>query len=119
VDWVEMYDVLAGLSGMVSPSASNFKGLGTIQGLDDSCYPRFLVITRRSCLEAHGSYPWSTEIRIDLIMALEGPSFSSSIIFVLSAIVASISIDLVLYHKRFLLHEVIGPRIMVCVTFDH
>jgi hypothetical protein len=36
VDWIETYDVLAGLSGMVSPSALNSKGLGTIQGSDDS-----------------------------------------------------------------------------------
>ena len=47
---------------------------------------------------------------------MEGPSFSSSIIFVLSIAVASITIDLVLYQKWFLLHEVISPGIMVCVT---
>jgi hypothetical protein len=51
-------------------------------------------------------------------MALEGPSFSSSISFILSAAATSITIGLVLYQKRFLLHEVIGPGIMVCVTFD-
>ena len=82
------------------------------------CYHRFLGITRRSCLEAHRSQTWSTEIRIDLSMALEGPSFSSSISFILSA-AASITIGLVLYRKRFLLHEEIGLGIMVCVTFDH
>jgi hypothetical protein len=47
------------------------------------------------------------------------PTFSSSIILILSAKVASITINLVLYQKGFLLHQVIGPGIMVCVTFDH
>jgi hypothetical protein len=51
-------------------------------------------------------------------MALEGPSFSSYISFVLSAAATSITIGLVLYQKSFLLHEVIGLGIMVCVTFD-
>jgi hypothetical protein len=51
-------------------------------------------------------------------MALEGPSFSP-IIFVLTTPATSITIGLVLYQERFLLHEVIGPGIMVCVTFDH
>jgi hypothetical protein len=36
-------------------------------------------------------------------MALEGPAFSSFIILVLSATAASITIDLILYQKRFLL----------------
>ena len=49
-------------------------------------------------------------------MALEGPFFSSLVRFVLSAAAASITIGLVLYRKRLLLHEVIGPGIMVCVT---
>jgi hypothetical protein len=49
-------------------------------------------------------------------MALEGPPFLSSNIFVLSATTTSITIGLVLYHKRFLPHEVISPGIMVCVT---
>jgi hypothetical protein len=35
-DGVETYDILAGLSGMVSPSASNSNGQGTIQGSDDA-----------------------------------------------------------------------------------
>jgi hypothetical protein len=48
-----------------------------------------------------------------------GPTFSSFIIFVLSTAATSITIGLILYQKRFLLHEVIGPGIMVCVTFDH
>ena len=49
-------------------------------------------------------------------MALEGPSFSSSISFVLSAAAASITIGLVLYQKGFFLHEVISLGIMVCFT---
>ena len=36
VDWVEAHDVSAGLSGTVSPSASNSNGQDTIQGSDDS-----------------------------------------------------------------------------------
>jgi hypothetical protein len=50
-------------------------------------------------------------------MALEGPSFFSFIRLVLSAATASITFGLDLYRKRLLLHEVIGPGIMVCVIF--
>jgi hypothetical protein len=39
------------------------------------CYPRYLGITRRSCLEAHMVLDMEYESRIDLSMALEGPSF--------------------------------------------
>jgi hypothetical protein len=49
-------------------------------------------------------------------MALEDPRFLSSSIFILSAAAVSITIGLVLYQKGFLLHEVISPGIMVCVT---
>ena len=35
-DWIATYAALAGLSGIVSPSTSNSRGLGTIQGSDDS-----------------------------------------------------------------------------------
>jgi hypothetical protein len=84
-----------------------------------NCYPRFLGITRRSCLEAHRSSTWSIESRIDLSMALEGPSFFFFIRLVLSAAAASITFGLDLYRRRLLLHEVIGPGIMVCVIFDH
>jgi hypothetical protein len=49
-------------------------------------------------------------------MALEGPPFLSSRIFILSAAAASITIGLVLCQRWFLLHEVISPGIMVCVT---
>ena len=52
-------------------------------------------------------------------MALEGPSFSSFIRFVLLTKTTSITIGLVLYQRGFLLNEVIGLGIMVCVTFDH
>jgi hypothetical protein len=40
-----------------------------------TCYPRYLGITRRSCLEAHMVLDMEYESRIDLSMALEGPSF--------------------------------------------
>jgi hypothetical protein len=56
---------------------------------------------------------------IDLSMALEGPSFFFFIRPVLSAAAASITIGLDLHRRRLLLHEVIGPGIMVCVMFDH
>jgi hypothetical protein len=36
VDWIETYDGSAGPSGIVSPSASDSNGRGTIQGSDDS-----------------------------------------------------------------------------------
>ena len=49
-------------------------------------------------------------------MALEGPPFSSSIIFILLAAAASITIGLLLYQRWFLLHEVMSLGIMVCVT---
>jgi hypothetical protein len=49
-------------------------------------------------------------------MALEGPPFLSSSIFILSTTTTSITIGLVLCQRRFLLHEVISPGIMVCVT---
>ena len=51
-------------------------------------------------------------------MALEGPSFFFFIGLVLSA-AASITFGLDLYRRRLLLHEVVGPGIMVCVIFDH
>jgi hypothetical protein len=49
-------------------------------------------------------------------MSLEGPSFYSFIRFVLSAVASSITIGLVLYRRRLLLHEVIGPDIMICLS---
>jgi hypothetical protein len=52
-------------------------------------------------------------------MALEGPSFFFFIRLVLSAAAASITFGLDLYQRRLLLHEVVGPGIMVCVIFDH
>jgi hypothetical protein len=54
-----------------------------------------------------------------LSMALEGPCFFFFIRPVLSAAVTSITFGLDLYQRRLLLHEVIGPGIMVCVMFDH
>ena len=49
-------------------------------------------------------------------MALEGPPFLSSSIFVLSTKTTSITIGLVLCQRRFFLHEVTSLGIMVCVT---
>ena len=56
---------------------------------------------------------------IDLSMALEGPSFFFFIRPVLSAATTSITIGLDSHQRRLLLHEVIGPGIMVCVMLDH
>ena len=50
------------------------------------------------------------ESRSDLSMVLEDPSSSSQPDFVLPAVPASITTGLGLHQKRFLLHEVIGPR---------
>ena len=55
---------------------------------------------------------------IDLSMALEGPSFFFFTRIVLSAVATSITIGLDLHQRKLLLHEVIGPCIMVCVMFD-
>ena len=52
-------------------------------------------------------------------MALEGPSFSFFARFVLSTATTSITIGLDLHQRRLLLHEVIGPGIMVCIMFGH
>jgi hypothetical protein len=52
-------------------------------------------------------------------MALKGPFFFFFIRIVLSAAAKSITFVLDLYQRRILLHEVIGPGIMVCVIFDH
>ena len=49
-------------------------------------------------------------------MALEGPSFLHFSASTLLAAAASITIGFVLCQKWFLLHEVMSPGIMVCVT---
>ena len=77
---------------------------------DGACYPRYLGITRRSCLEAHMVLDMEYREWIDLSMALEGPSFFFSASFVLSAVPTSITTGLGLYQRGLLLHEVIGPR---------
>jgi predicted benzoate:H+ symporter BenE len=51
-----------------------------------------------------------------LSMALEGPSFLPFSTSTLSAAATSITIGLVLCQRWFLLHEVMSPGIMVCVT---
>ena len=77
---------------------------------NEVCYPRYLGITRRSCLEAHMVLDMETESRSDLSMALKGPSFFFSARPVLSAVTASITTGLGLHQRGLLLHEVIGPR---------
>jgi hypothetical protein len=57
-------------------------------------------------------------------MALEGPSFLPFNASTLPAATTSITIGLVLCQRWFLLHEVMSPDIMVCVTlilktFEH
>jgi hypothetical protein len=49
-------------------------------------------------------------------MALEGPSFLPFNASTFSAATTSITFGLVLYQRWFLLHEVMSPGIMVCVT---
>ena len=74
------------------------------------CYPRYLGITRRSCLEAHmvldmeyreqrstWAWPWRSHL-------------SSSTRLVLTAVPASITTGLGLHQRGLLLHEVIGQR---------
>jgi hypothetical protein len=69
---------------MMAYSLENTPNVATYLDNCGTCYPRFLGITKRSCPEAHRSYTWSTESKIDLSMALEGPSFFLFAIFVLS-----------------------------------
>jgi hypothetical protein len=72
-------------------------------------------LLRQSCIHL----PWALgKYRLcdNISMALEGPSFLSSSIFILSATTTSITIGLVLCQRWFLLHEVISSGIMVCVT---
>jgi hypothetical protein len=52
-----------------------------------------------------------------LSMALEGPSFLPFSAYTLSAATTtSITFGLVLHQRWFLLHELMSPGIMVCVT---
>jgi hypothetical protein len=74
------------------------------------CYPRYLGITRRSCLEAHMVLDMEYREQERPEHGPGGPIFFFSASFVLSAVPASITTGLGLHQKRFLLHEVIGPR---------
>jgi hypothetical protein len=80
-----------------------------INGLQ-ACYPRYLWITRRSCIEAHMVLDMEYREQKLLEHGPGGPIFFFSASFVLSAVPASITIGLGLHQKRLLLHEVIGPR---------
>jgi hypothetical protein len=75
-----------------------------------SCYPRYLGITRRSCLEAHMVLDMEYREQERPEHGPGGPIFFFSASFVLPAVPASITTDLGLYQKGFLLHEVIGLR---------
>ena len=74
------------------------------------CYPRYLAITRRSCLEAHMVLDMEYREQERPEHGTGGPIFFFSASFVLSAVPASITTGLGLHQKRLLLHEVIGPR---------
>jgi hypothetical protein len=74
------------------------------------CYPRYLGITRRSCLEAHMVLDMEYREQERPEHGPGGPIFFFSASFVLSAVPASITTGLGLHQKRLLLHEVIGPR---------
>jgi hypothetical protein len=75
-----------------------------------NCYPRYLGITRRSCLEAHMVLDMEYREQERLEHGPGGPIFFFSARFVLPAVPASITTGLGLHQKRLLLHEVIGPR---------
>jgi hypothetical protein len=77
---------------------------------DLACYPRYLGITRRSCLEAHMVLDMEYREQERPEHGPGGPIFFFSASFVLSAVPASITTGLVLHRRRLLLHEVIGPR---------
>jgi hypothetical protein len=74
------------------------------------CYPRYLGITRRSCLEAHMVLDMEYREQELPEHGPGGPFFFFSARFVLPAVPASITTGLGLYQRRLLLHEVIGPR---------
>jgi hypothetical protein len=74
------------------------------------CYPRYLGITRRSCLEAHMVLDMEYREQERPEHGPGGPIFFFSASFVLSAVPASITTGMGLHRRRLLLHEVIGPR---------
>ena len=74
------------------------------------CYPRYLGITRRSCLEAHMVLDMEYREQELPEHGPGGPFFSFSARFVLPAVPASITTGLGLYQRGLLLHDVIGPR---------
>jgi hypothetical protein len=74
------------------------------------CYPRYLGITRRSCLEAHMVLDMEYREQERPEHGPGGPIFFFSASFVLPAVPASITTGLGLYQKGLLLHEVIGLR---------
>jgi hypothetical protein len=75
-----------------------------------ACYPRYLRITRRSCLEAHMVLDMEYREQELPEHGPGGPFFFFSARFVLPAVPASITTGLGLHQRRLLLHEVIGPR---------
>jgi hypothetical protein len=75
-----------------------------------TCYPRYLGITRRSCLEAHMVLDMEYREQELPEHGPGGPFFFFSARFVLPAVPASITTGLGLHQRRLLLHEVIGPR---------
>jgi hypothetical protein len=75
-----------------------------------TCYPRYLGITRRSCLEAHMVLDMEYREQERPEHGPGGPFFFFSSRFVLPAVPASITTGLGLHQRRLLLHEVIGPR---------
>jgi hypothetical protein len=74
------------------------------------CYPRYLGITRRSCLEAHMVLDMEYREQERPEHGPGGPIFFFSASFVLPAVPASITTGLGLCQKGLLLHEVIGLR---------
>ena len=75
-----------------------------------SCYPRYLGINRRSCLEVHMVLDMKYREQELPEYGPGGPFFFFSARFVLPAVPASITNGLGLHQRRLLLHEVIGPR---------
>jgi hypothetical protein len=81
-----------------------------VRGKVCPCYPRYLGITRRSCLEAHMVLDMEYREQELPEHGPGGPFFFFSARFVLPAVPASITTGLGLHQRRLLLHEVIGPR---------
>jgi hypothetical protein len=103
--WDKLHDIY---SSPIADSENAKEDADTEQ--EERCYPRYLGITRRSCLEAHMVLDMEYREQERPEHGPGGPIFFFSASFVLPAVPASITTGLGLCQKGLLLHEVIGLR---------